>query len=521
MKKKAFGIVSTHSLFISFPQYTHQQMVAMFRKYGKATNQSTLNWNSISAEDKEMILTDRHEFDHFYQLISSTAGILLYRIHTVLGMEVQWFSNKFCEKGLKIENTGTKLTDWLKSSTDLLALLKMYDDQEKAKNLFMYTMHEIIPGMENLEKLLSLLTAKRLPPEFEDMTVKEFCDLLNNSFQYLRRRSDIDLDYSKEFLDMDDGFIWKTRLNPSEKLFKPNQPFYSYTNILEALAYLEEYRLIQRNKGSKAAIEDWFANRVPIQYETLIKQTLAQHENDPTPARGYLSSYMDGCVDIAASGKQREVYYVEEEWPFFIPHIQQWNSFIYKARFDNMIRGFKGILSRDYLFGPESNIKTDVEENEISFLNHNFYHKEIKDRYFEGIKLKLANKEKMKKGILDQVVLNDTIIGIEYTDKIVPLLKFDSSKKGSFSNALRRYYGYNYFRKIPSYTMKILKGKLLLVRDDNYKLLEYLKDDLGTSIPIASLEEMHQNTIQIFKNNDLKKIFCGFKLVMYHPIIRD
>lgn len=214
------------------------------------------------------------------------------------------------------------------------------------------------------------------------------------------------------------------------------------------------------------------------------------------------------------------MYYVEEEWPFFIPHTKDWHEQFDGIRKSNIIRGYEGILSRPYLFGEGSGITPHVEESKQNYVNHSFYHQEIRDRYFRAIQLKLQNKKEDLEGKYSSINLNNYVVGIEYKDQIVPLLRFNFDDIDNFFKALRRSYGYNHFRKIPSYTLRVLKGKPLFIKNDDYKYLTYLKDSWGMNNPevIKELEDMHSTLIKIFKLNSIDKVLKGFKIITYHPL---
>ena len=412
-----FGKISTNSLCVSFPSFTNEDLTSLYSKYGNGEkiNYRQINLENIPEVDSQMILTDAHEFDHFYQLVSSSVGINLFRIYNTLIADVGWISNEFNKAELKIDNTGKDLVNWLKK-TGIKKLNSRLQTLGKDNKIITYIRVEIIPGLEALQKLILILTSISVPKELKSITVNDFCDLLNQAYSYLRKRADLDIEYGNKYSWKDKGFKWGSKLPSNHKVFTQAGTFLSYSNILECLAYIHEYRIIKIGGSSKNFINKWLKERVPTKYRDLLIPLLQVY--DPDGARGFLLSYLNSRIDIASGNpkEKNEVILIEEEWPFFLYLGVNNPDEFHLKRLNNGINGCKAILKRRKLFGEKSNWRNPANNLAMKNLSFTSFFNRLEKYFLTAIKRKHDHLIKLKKGKKSYINLNDLVMNIEYKD---------------------------------------------------------------------------------------------------------
>ncbi len=302
----------------------------------------------------------------------------------------------------------TKMIEYNKDG--LNELKQKFTQLSSDVNIIRYLEFEVIPGIKNLQSLLKLLTSKQLPKEFNEMTIGEFCKLLNETNLYLRKRSDVDIEYVDEQDWKDVGFIWDTELPLSTKLFIKDVPFFSYSNLLETAAYLNEYRLASRNGANENFFNNWTNNHVPNEYKDIISFFMALFK-DPSKARAFLSTFFDTRIDITtgANSEERPVHLVEEEWPFLIIQMQHDLTGQLDKRRQNSIAGYKSIIKRGILFGDKSNWRNTEKDQLKSQMHFSKHLSRIESSFLTGIKRKLELKELELEGTLRTLFLNASL----------------------------------------------------------------------------------------------------------------
>jgi hypothetical protein len=128
--------------------------------------------------------------------------------------------------------------------------------------------------------------------------------------------------------------------------------------ILEVLASTREYVWMRRMHATGADCDEWLQTRVPAEYQSEVRRVLAAYE-DAVLARGLFGRGLLGAVDIAAQAGEREVFLVEDEWPWFRVAqmevgIQRQDLTALRHLHESSVRALQCFLDHDALVGPES-----------------------------------------------------------------------------------------------------------------------------------------------------------------------
>jgi len=511
-----FGSISLHSLGLFYPNYRRDELQGVYEKYGdgKELKLDKHDINSIPDYERNIILTDIHEIDHFNQLISSPFGILLFRTYQALMLDVIWIGKQFAMQGLKVTNHRSHLVDWLKKEgiTKLSAAIKQGSDKDWVPY---YLEVEVIPGIKALEKLLSLLTSKTLPTEFEDLTAQGFCEILNDANLYLRKRCDIDIEYKDETFKgwKDTGFVWKTNLLPNTKVFNKEFVFKSPGNIMESIAYLHEYRLLERSNANKSTITQWYEKRVPDYCRNIVIHFLKHFNGDPSSARGFLTTYLEANLDIATGISNQRERLVEDEWSFFMGKNGRNMEDEYLFKINNSISGFQSLLNRKKLFGTRSNWrKIDKPEHAPAYYSEHLLR--IESSFLKAIERKLSLKKDQLMGKRGKLQLDDLILIFESSNDF-NIKYFDPAKIGENLYLLTYIYP-TFYSTLPATALRILNGLPVLYSEKRpQKLITSLKNLFGPNLSENALNEIKGPIENLFKKDHIAKTFTGIDLLWY------
>jgi hypothetical protein len=520
---KFYGSVCTHSLIVSFPNYTRTELNDIFQKYGNGQElqQEKYNWNNLSKSEQYLILTDHHEFDHFFQLISSQFGILLFRLHHIIASDISWLGKEFDSLGLKIDNTGTKFTVWLQN----VGLESYFSRAKLTRNKidqYKYIKYHILPGLQNIESLLTLLTSTTLPNEYSKITVREFCSLLNSTNSYLKKHSDICIENGDGSSWTELGFQWKSKLPSDTKLFQENAPFLSYSNLLEVSAYLKEFRLLIRQGGSKSSVNSWLKERVPPEYHSLFI-LLLETFGSPSAARAVISSYFDSRLDICSDDctNSNSVQFVEEEWPFFMfSSFANYNEQHIKRR-RMAIKGYTNIVNRNILFGAESGWRKLDPKMYLKGMEFNSHLLTLEKTFLEAIKRKLKTKIDEDNNAYSQLYLSDLVGIIESNDDYnfrkvgssIDMEPISMIIQLSFS-VLHSY--------IPQIANRILHGRPIHIPIDKFERLKSsINDRYSNHLSEKLLKEFFEFLETFYQEEYMQSVFKGVSLNWFVPVKKE
>lgn len=517
------GITNTHSLGISFPNFSRQEMLRVLNSYDYYSW-----WEEKNNNEKEIILTDLHELDHFCHLVSSPFGVLLFRIQHVLVRDVAFLADLFNKVGIQIDNTGQPLVDWLIEKG-----LKKYKEKSRKKDelIIKYILIEIVPGIRCLMDLFQLLTADSLPKKFEELTVQDFCSLLNNAYGYLRRRNDIDIDYgelgSTEKKWDDIGFIWDSKLPPNTKVFDKKLPFLSMGSLLETLAYTREYKLIYDSfayHGEEIIKEEtskWLKNRVPKKYRDHVYFLINLFKN-PSTTRRYIYNYLCSKIDICSGSSQiiKTRHYVEDEWSFFFYHTLKSKKIweFHEQKKQQNISSIKNIISRDRLFGKRSNWRnTDLKK---VLINNNIHLLKMEKMFLKGLKRRYSVMASEAKGATPKLTFSDLVWLIEYKDTFKPNLSEEIFSSETWLSDIIKEVIYGVLHTIiPDIVLRILEGKPILIPTDKFEKIEnFFKTEFSKTFEHNAMNDAMKIAKQLFEEEFQELIFPGIKIIWYIPI---
>lgn len=524
-----YGGLATQSMGVFFPEFSFDDFRTILNKYGNGEELQLENfdWNSLPPRDKNILLTDLHEFDHYDHLIASPFGILLFRIYNVLTRDVIWLGKEFEKLGLALNNGGKPLMEWLINEGVGIYEAKKRLAATGAKDIE-YLTFEVIPGLFAVTSLLELITSKNLPPKYKNLTVGEFCAILNWAYRYLRKRCDVDIIFKNgQRSDWEDvGFVWDTKLPKSTRIFQEGVPFFSYFNILECLAYFRELKYLDKQNANNGVFGEWFKERFPADYYWHY-QLFNLLFKDPTKTRGYLNTFLDSRVDLTSGSKNihKTKHFVEEEWPFFIINDIQSSFDIHTGKLSNRVQGLQAVVDRGRLFGEDSNWRK-LAGDQFAAMDFNSYALGLEKKFLEGIRRLLIIREaELRKEFLS-IDVHDLIGFIEYADIIrfsKKDFRYDFTVEELQEYVLKHLFSC-LFPWILTIGINVVNGNFTPIPED---FAQKVRKSIETHFhEIFSDQTLLDNQFNEISNNlfaieNLEKIFLGVEINWFVPVKRS
>jgi len=346
---QAYGVVALDSLIISLPTLRRTDWLALYKKYGKdgIIDFRSLRWTSIPSDDREHLLSEQHELDHYTLLTSTPAGGLLWRLHQVVVRDVVWIAGLYDKHGVPIRGSDVAsrgLVDWLKV-VGLARLQKALSKEptNPDSKIAYYVEEEVIVGLANSLRLLDILTCEEPATTYHELTAGELARLLDDTFGYLARRSDVELVGPNRLPN------WRGRwvsVEPNAPVF-PDDHSFNLRGLLELLAYSKERQYAKLMGARPSDLKSHLRETVPLSLQRPLATWLRHAHGDEAVLRNVLIEGLLGRLDIATVGDcltwdrvgtgdlyrdvlyrdlrtsdapgadGRQVLRLESEWPFF------------------------------------------------------------------------------------------------------------------------------------------------------------------------------------------------------------
>ena len=230
-------------------------------------------------------------------LISTPVGVLLWRIYQVITRDVQYLARTYKEFGLAIPVhdclSSGGVINWHRASGRTRLNLVSHKVTHGSVRIE-YIDQELIHGLESVLQLLDILTCIDPQTKHSNLTSCTFASLLNDVYNYLAIRCDIEVD--------DDRWngVW-TSESPDSLVFEDPMSL-NVLQTLELLAYCRERRTARAMQANDTDIENWLKDRVPNCYSELLQNWLAAAGDNETVLREVLIDSVLGRIDLATIG---------------------------------------------------------------------------------------------------------------------------------------------------------------------------------------------------------------------------
>jgi len=202
-------------------------------------SQMSSEWMELDSKDKELYLTEHHEFAHHGLLHSSPLGVLQWRIEHVLFRDIDFISSQLRRFKIDIP-TDTFIYDWLESE-----IFEIACSRAGVHHIGIREGQNIVNRIKDLLLLKQTLFAERIKDQKSDVNIEigEFLGLINRCFEYMAERCS--LEFSREF----------TSDLPTDQLLFTEEIPYNARDMIEVHAMLEEIWLLRAFNDIEGAIK--------------------------------------------------------------------------------------------------------------------------------------------------------------------------------------------------------------------------------------------------------------------------